>query len=137
MQAFPNPGHYAIILYPTPQILLHNDDKRGMSRSEIIANSRVILDAGSETVATTLGVATYLLLESPSTLHRVQSEVRIAFETGDAITLRSFTTPGLLPYLKAVIQESLRCFPPIPSTLPRKISAVEGDVIDGYHIPKD
>ncbi|KAL8869394.1 MAG: hypothetical protein Q9198_007899 [Flavoplaca austrocitrina] len=118
-------------------ILQHNDDKRGMSRSEIIANSRVILDAGSETVATTLAATTYLLLENPSTLHRVQSEVRTAFDTGDAITLRSSMTPGRLPYLEAVIEESLRCFPPIPSTFPRKISAVEGDVIDGYHVPKD
>ena len=108
-----------------------------MSRSEIIANSRVILDAGSETVATTLAGTTYLLLQNRSALHRVQSEVRTAFETANAITLRSFMTPSLLPYLEAVIQESLRCFPPIPSTFPRKISAVEGDVIDGYHIPKD
>lgn len=108
-----------------------------MSRNEIIANSRVILDVGSDTVTTRLAAATYLLLENPSTLHRVQSEVRTAFETGGAITLRSFMTPGLLPYLEAVIQESLRFFPPVPSTLPRKISAVEGDVIDGYHIPKD
>ncbi|KAL8886186.1 MAG: hypothetical protein Q9215_006069 [Flavoplaca cf. flavocitrina] len=118
-------------------ILQHNDDKRGMSRSEIIANSRVILDAGSETVATTLAGTTYLLLQNRSTLHRVQSEVRTAFETGDAITLRSSMIPGRLPYLEAVIEESLRCFPPIPSTFPRKISAVEGDVIDGYHVPKD
>lgn len=45
-------------------------------------------------------------------------------------------TPGLVPYLGAVIQESLQCFAPVPSTLPRRINVVDGAVIDGYQIPR-
>lgn len=39
-----------------------------------------------------------------------------------------------LPYLEAVIKEGLRCFPPIPMSLPRVVPA-GGRVIDGYLIP--
>ncbi|KAL2752781.1 hypothetical protein ACRALDRAFT_2141136 [Sodiomyces alcalophilus JCM 7366] len=39
-----------------------------------------------------------------------------------------------LPFLDAVVQEGLRCFPPIPMSLPRRVPA-EGRTIDGYDIP--
>ena len=105
-----------------------------MTRQEIISTSRVLLTAGSETTATLLSGATYYLLQDPALLHRVQSEVRKAFRTVDDITLRSVGTPGLLPYLEAVLQESLRCYPPIPATLPR-ITSPGGSLIDGNFVP--
>lgn len=39
-----------------------------------------------------------------------------------------------LPYLDAVIKESLRCFPPIPMSQPRYVPS-SGRIIDGYVIP--
>ncbi|KAI0180135.1 cytochrome P450 3A13 [Hypoxylon sp. FL1284] len=39
-----------------------------------------------------------------------------------------------LPYLDAVVQEGLRCFPAIPMSLPRYVPS-GGRVIDGYFIP--
>ncbi|KAL8649157.1 MAG: hypothetical protein Q9226_005693 [Calogaya cf. arnoldii] len=117
------------------QVLRHNDE-RGMTRSEIISTSRTLLNAGSETTSSVLAAATYYLLQNPEMLHRVQSEVRAAFGTADNITLRAVSTPGLLPYLEAVIQEAVRCFPPIPATLPRIVGPA-GAVIDGYYVPKD
>ncbi|CAO1603165.1 hypothetical protein XANCAGTX0491_006757 [Xanthoria calcicola] len=116
-------------------ILRHNDD-RGMSRAEIIDNSRAMLYAGSETTSSTLAGTTYYLLQNPDILRRVQLEVRAAFKSADDITIRAVSTPGLLPYLDAILQESLRCFPPIPAILPR-IAGNAGAVIDGYYIPKD
>ncbi|KAI4087385.1 MAG: hypothetical protein LQ344_006823 [Seirophora lacunosa] len=101
------------------RILQHNDE-RGMNRDEIIGTSRVMLVAGAETTATLLGGATYILLQNPSMMHRAQSEVRGTFKNADDITLRAVSTPGLLPYLDAVLQESLRCRPPVPAAFPRK-----------------
>ena len=107
-----------------------------MSRSEIIANSHLMVNAGSETSTTVLAGATYYLLKSPDMLHRVQSEVRTTVKKADDITLRAVSTPGFLPYLEAVLQEALRCCPPVPATLPR-ITGAGGGVIDGHYVPQD
>lgn len=117
------------------KILRHNDE-RGMTRQEIIGTFRVLLMAGSETTATLLCGATYYLIQNPEVLHRLQSEVREAFRTAEDITLRSVSTPGLLPYLESVLQESLRCYPPVPAILPR-ITGPEGALIDGGLVPAD
>ena len=118
------------------KILNYNDDndERRMGRKEIIANSRVLLTAGSETVATLLSGATYYLLQNPEFLHRVQSELRTVFEKEEEITLRSVSMPSLLPYLEATIHETFRCYPSVPATLPRR-TGPEGAVIDGKFVP--
>lgn len=107
-----------------------------MSHDEIIGTSRVLLVAGAETTATLLSGATYHLLRNPTVLHRVQSEVRAAFKTADEITLGAVRTTRSLPYLEATIQESMRCCPPVPATLPR-ITGPGGAVIDGKFVPQN
>ena len=105
-----------------------------MTRTEILTNARTLLTAGSETSASILSGATYFLLQNPAMLHRAQTEVREAFKSADDITLRSVSTPGLLPYLESVLQESFRCYPSIPTLLPR-ITGPGGAVIDGNFVP--
>lgn len=105
-----------------------------MNREEIMGTSRVMLVAGAETTATLLGGATYILLQNPSMMHRAQSEVRGTFKKADDITLRAVSTPGLLPYLDAVLQESLRCRPPVPAAFPRKVGP-SGAIIEGRFVP--
>lgn len=107
-----------------------------MTRDEMLGTSRVMLIAGSETTATLLGGATYCLLQNPSMMRRAQSEVRGAFTSADDITLRAVSTPGLLPYLEAVLQESLRYRPPVPARVPR-IVGPSGAVIDGKFVPEN
>lgn len=106
-----------------------------MSQEEIICNMRVLLIAGSETSATLLSGATYFLIQNPQVLHRVQMEVRTVFQEEKDITLRSVNTSSL-PYLDAVIQESFRCYPAVPATLPRK-TGPGGAVIDGQFVPRN
>ncbi|KAM0806079.1 putative benzoate 4-monooxygenase cytochrome P450 [Usnea florida] len=116
--------------------ILHNNDERQMTRQEIISNMRILLTAGSETTATLLSGATYHLLQNPAVLRRVQSEIRAAFKDEEDITVRSVSKPDLLPYLEAVLQESLRCYPSIPAILPR-ITGPEGALIDGKFVPSN
>ena len=115
------------------EILRHNDE-RGMTRQDIFGNSRLLLIAGSETTATLLSGATYFMLQNPAVLHRVQKEVRTTFKNEDDITLRSVSMPSSLTYMDAVLQESLRCYPSIPATLPR-MTGPEGAFIDGNYVP--
>jgi len=52
--------------------------------------------------------------------HECQQDADISFER--------------LPWLNAVVMEGLRCFPPIPMSLPRRVPA-QGRTVDGYHLP--
>ena len=115
------------------QIIEHND-KGGLTRNDIIGTSRIMLIAGSETTASLLSGATYHLLRNPSILRRAQSEVRMTFKAADDITVRAVSTPGLLPFLEAVLQESLRVWPPVPTGFPR-IVGPPGAIVDGQFVP--
>ncbi|KAE8374210.1 cytochrome P450 [Aspergillus bertholletiae] len=108
-----------------------NKEGKGMSISEMEANSNVIIIAGSETTATALSGATYYLTSNPAVLEKLSSEVRSNFRSFDEIDLVSVHQ---LPYLHAVIEESLRMFPPLPMGLPR-ITPQGGNMICGNFIP--
>ena len=116
--------------------ILRSHNEHQISHEEIVCNSRALLTAGSETTATLLSGATYYLLQNTEVLHLVQSEVRTAFKNEEEITLRSISTPKLLPYLEAVLQESLRCYPSLPGLLPR-ITGPKGALIDGNFVPRN
>lgn len=105
-----------------------------MTREEIISTARVLLIAGSETTATLLSGATYYLLTNPEILGKLQAEIRGTFQAENDITLQSLSNSCLLPYLEAVLTESLRMYPPVPANLPR-ITGPGGDVVDGRFVP--
>jgi cytochrome P450 len=86
--------------------------------------------AGSETTATFLASATYLLLQHPETLVKLENEIRSAFSSKQDITKESTCK---LQYLYGVIEEGLRLFPPAPFGLPRVCPP--GAVIGGCAIP--
>ncbi|RDW73342.1 hypothetical protein BP6252_07249 [Coleophoma cylindrospora] len=112
-------------------ILKYNDEK-GMSREEIVANSSVLIKAGSETTATALSGATYFLLKNPQAMQKVVSEVRSSFKSVDEMDATSLAN---CKYLDACFKESLRMYPPVPVGLPRR--ATEATVVSGWHVPKD
>ena len=102
-----------------------------MSRSEILATSRILLIAGSETTATLLSGVTYYLVTNPECYKRVRDEVRNAFAQPEQMTLASTSQ---LPYLQAVLEEGLRIYPPVPIALPRRTTP-GGDWVSGVWVP--
>lgn len=101
-----------------------------MTRDEIVSNSSILIMAGSDTSAKCLSGATFHLLKNPEILRRAQEEVRSAFSNGRDINLVSV---GQLRYLPAVLNESLRVYPPAPGTFYRR-TGPQGDVIDGKYV---
>ena len=111
--------------------VLRNNDKNGMTEAEIKETFSIILIAGSEPVASVLSGATYYLLRNKDALQKVTNEIRKVFKSEEEI---NFTSVGQLRYLHAVIEESLRMYPPVPGTLLR-LTPPEGDLINGHAVP--
>ncbi|KAK2671580.1 Cytochrome P450, E-class, group I [Fusarium oxysporum f. sp. vasinfectum] len=99
------------------------------NRDHLAEQAKILLLDGSETTATFLAGVTYLLLKSPTALAKLQCEVRSSFASLDEIRGDSLNQ---LPYLRAVIEEGLRLFPPVPLGLPR---TCPGAMIDGWYVP--
>ena len=86
------------------ELLLHGD-------------SRLIVIAGSDTTATTMSYILYHLAREPAVVKKLRTELA-ENELHDAAGI----TPQMvqkLPYLDAVINESLRLHPPVPGPVPR------------------
>ncbi|KAL2262294.1 hypothetical protein VTK26DRAFT_1846 [Humicola hyalothermophila] len=109
-----------------------DEEGRGLSRDEVAANARLLVIAGSETTATALAGTVYLLGKYPDVQRRLAEEVRGAFKSEDEI---DFLGVNRLKYMLAVLDESLRMFPPVPSPMSR-ICQPGGDVIQGVYVPE-
>ncbi|KAL8917286.1 MAG: hypothetical protein Q9172_005912 [Xanthocarpia lactea] len=115
------------------QINSANEAQTGiyMSRAETEMNILALIVAGSESVTTILTGSTNYLVREPTKLERLVSEIRSAFKTEDAIT---GTSVGRLPYLTAVLQETLRLCPTIPDGM-RRVVPKGGATVAGQFLP--
>ena len=103
-----------------------------MGFNELLENANVLLIAGSETTATLLSGCLFLLGSNPDKLAKVVDEVRTEFTKEEEITLNSVSH---LPYMLAVLNESLRCYPPVGGCLPRVVPK-GGGYINGKFVPQ-
>ena len=111
-------------------ILAANDEK-GMSGPEINVNAFSLSIAGSESTATCLSGATFYLLTNRHAYNSLVKEIRTTFNSENDITIASTND---LTYLEAVLMESLRLYPPVAVTLPRRVPH-GGETIDGSYVP--
>ncbi|GKV37581.1 hypothetical protein SLEP1_g45599 [Rubroshorea leprosula] len=88
--------------------------------------------AGTDTTASTLEWAMAELLHNPRVLKKVQAELRSRVSAGKKLEENDVEN---LPYLKAVIKETLRLHPPLPFLVPHM--AMDSCRMLGYHIPKE
>jgi cytochrome P450 len=113
--------------------LLAQAEKAGLGDLDIASECADHLLAGIDTTADTL-LFLFWALSQPK--HQAIQE-KLAAEVASA---RIHRTRGLveasdkLPYLDAVIKETLRLYAPLPAAEPRMLPATDS-TIDGYHIP--
>ena len=127
--------------FPSPNQLVSVADRdrinsvlywfQSLSREELNNNAVILTLAGSETTATSLSGATYLIATHPRVKAEIVNELRTTFTREDEIDLLNVLK---LPYLCAVTEECLRMYPPGPNAQPR-ITPPEGNVILGDRIP--
>ncbi|OTB04031.1 hypothetical protein M426DRAFT_73617 [Hypoxylon sp. CI-4A] len=111
--------------------ILEQRDPEKVSDLQLAAHASDFVIAGSETTATALSCMLYYLLKNPAIMAKLQKEIRTQFRSYDEINSLS-TLP--LKYLKAVILEGLRIYPPLPFALPRVVPD-GGDTVDGIFLP--
>lgn len=76
-----------------------------------------------------MSAVTYYLCKYPSTLQKLQQEIRARYQRYEEIEA---VTAMQLPYMKAVIDEGLRIYPPAAQGFPR---TSPGAMVDGYWVP--
>ncbi|XP_056689022.1 geraniol 8-hydroxylase-like [Spinacia oleracea] len=90
-----------------------------------------LFGAGMDTTSKTMEWAMAELLRNPVFLRKLQEELDSVIGKGNTIMESQISK---LPYLQAIVKETLRLHPSAPLLLPRK---VEKDVeIDGFQLPK-
>ncbi|KAH7142088.1 cytochrome P450 [Dactylonectria macrodidyma] len=113
------------------EVMVNTRESLKLSYPEILDNSSLLIIAGSETTATTLSAVTYFLATHKEVMNKLAEEVRSIFNSEDEIDLLSVQK---LSYMMAVLNETLRIFPPVPTAIPRKAPA-GGDTIQGQYVP--
>ena len=114
------------------RILDKSEGSDGLSLGEHHANASLFMLAGTETTATALSGTTYQLLRNPQAMAKLTDEIRSTFSSFEELDLESLARQK---YLMAVLHEGLRMYPPVPSTLPRKVPE-GGMAISGEWVPE-
>ncbi|KAM3549100.1 hypothetical protein MY1884_008890 [Beauveria asiatica] len=106
-------------------------DKDGMTPVEMRLNAATIIGAGTGTTATWLSTSIHSLCTHPDSYQKLAQEIQSEFAVdSDMVSDRV----ARLPYLSAVMQESLRIHCPSPSSTGRFVPA-GGETIDGRLVP--
>ncbi|WPB08484.1 uncharacterized protein RHO25_013150 [Cercospora beticola] len=105
-------------------------DGKPVSKGEVMIEGVNILGAGADTTAIAILAVLGQLLLRDDALQRVRAEVDQAYATNGA----SFRELEKLPFLSAVVRESMRLHPSITYQLPR-VPPAGGMRIGQYHIP--
>lgn len=111
--------------------LVHLDQTGGITLGELQRSLEIIIVAATDTTATVLIGAVYHLCRYPAVYAKLKAEVRSAFASEAAIDIEGVSK---LPYLIAVIKESMRIHPPVPGNHPRRVGA-GGAVVAGNYVP--
>jgi len=104
---------------------------QGLTVEQLQLISETLVIAGSETTATLLTGLTYHLLNTPTVLSKLCTEIRSTFASDSEINM---TSVNKLKYELAVLEEGLRIFPPVPFTSKRIVDG-KGKEIAGRWVP--
>ncbi|KAK5462718.1 hypothetical protein LTS15_002430 [Exophiala xenobiotica] len=93
-----------------------------------------VVGAGADTTAISFRAIVRYICSNPRVYAKFQKEVDDAYVSGILSEIPQYSESQNLPYLQAVIKESLRMFPAVGYQLPR-IVPKGGAQIGGYFIP--
>ena len=108
--------------------------KHGLSQLEAESESLLQILAGSDSTATAIRMTTLYLLTNPPVYAKLRNEIDEAVKNGTVSEIIQVSEATSLPYLQAVIKESLRCWQPLTG-IGTKIAPPGGALSNGVKIP--
>ncbi|KAL8780684.1 MAG: hypothetical protein Q9194_000787 [Teloschistes cf. exilis] len=117
-------------------LLNPEDGYAALSKQSIVDETYSFCFAGTHTTSFTISLATYYLLRSPDKLAKLREELKTVEDKRNPEGLLEYRDVYKLPYLTAIIKESLRLSSPVPGILPRVVPA-SGLTWAGYYLPPD
>ncbi|KLO13578.1 cytochrome P450 [Schizopora paradoxa] len=118
----------------------HLSDEAGLEKekpalNDLIADGGLAIVAGGDTTSRAIQNIFYMLLSHPAHHDRLRKELDNAFPSGDGIfDVARYTE---LKFLDAVMNETLRLYPPIPTNGPRRVAnGSKARTICGKFIPE-
>ncbi|KJA22222.1 hypothetical protein HYPSUDRAFT_202249 [Hypholoma sublateritium FD-334 SS-4] len=101
------------------------------THENIKAATGTIFTAGSDTTVSCLASCILALVHNPHVVAKAQKELDGALSVGQ---LPDFSDEDSLPYITAIVKETLRWRDVAPIAIPHRLDA--DDVYRGYHLPK-
>ncbi|TVU13986.1 hypothetical protein EJB05_37427, partial [Eragrostis curvula] len=101
---------------------VHEDDERAVTDGELVSLISEFLGAGTESTATALEWTMAELVKHPEVQRKLRHEID-SISSGEQRGVIEEADLSRMPYLKAVVLESLRRHPPVPFV----VRHVEGD----------
>lgn len=116
--------------------LMEGRDETGnkLGREELTAEALTQLIAGSDTTSNTSCALLYHCLTKPNVVKKLQAELDAALPDINAVP--TFASVRDLPYLDAVIKETMRIHSTSSLGLPRMIPPGPGITLLGHHFPQ-
>lgn len=135
MEEGPGAGHHDMLQYFIDGKLPSGEP---VGKGEVMIEGVNILGAGADTTAVSILAVLGALLTHPGAYDRLQKDVDRAYLQAGLTTDQdgelSFRAAEEIPYLSAVVRESMRLHPSITYQLPR-VPPTEGLRIGDYYIP--
>jgi hypothetical protein len=113
--------------------LLRNKGDKALSLGEMEVNAALFIIAATEPLSDVLCGTIYFLALYPEIREKLRAELKSCMGSDDVLNMANTARS---PYLHAVINESMRMYPPIPGGMRRK-TPPEGHTISGIDLPPD
>lgn len=108
----------------------------GINDNMIVGWLMINLIAGADTTAITIRSALYYSLKNPGVWARLRADLAAAGLTRDRCPL-SYKDTRAIPYLEAIVRESLRYLPGVSLSLERYVPPGGQKLVDGSFVPEN
>ncbi|KAJ4359692.1 uncharacterized protein N0V89_000248 [Didymosphaeria variabile] len=118
-------------------LMLNPNTEKGQvtpPKAEMVADGTLMIVAGTDTTANTLGTILFHVTQSPSISSRLLSELKTAIPDRNSVVDSATLDGSAFTYTRAIVKEGLRLSYGVPGRIIRR-TPPEGATFNGYFVP--